>query len=129
MTDLTNKFFTVTFETDSTLSAEALKTTLRDLIDMPELSLEHNYWQRNAVVEVKEAIELPHPGVMGSEILRDFFTGGKLIRLTGWPTGDHIEADGAEGGTIWYYSAENDELTPDYRLGFHELCGTWEVLP
>lgn len=67
--------------------------------------------------------------IMGSTILRLFFEGGFYIRLKGWPDGDKIMADGAEGGTIWYYSAENDELTPDYKLGFHELCGTWEVLP
>ena len=65
---------------------------------------------------------------MGDELLTAFYPEGKNIRRKSWPEGDHICTDGAEGGTIWYYTAEEDELTPDYKLGFHDL-GTdeWEI--
>lgn len=67
---------------------------------------------------------------MGDQLLTAFYEEGKSIRRTSWPVGDYISADGAEGGTLWYYCAEEDELTPDYRLGFHDL-GTdeWEIRP
>lgn len=65
---------------------------------------------------------------MGDELLTKFFPEGQYIRRTSWPEGDHIMTDGAEGGTIWYYRAEDDELIPGYKLDFHDL-GTdeWEV--
>lgn len=67
---------------------------------------------------------------MNDFLLTAFYPEGKNIRRASWPKGDHISTDGAEGGTIWYYCAEEDELTPDYRLGFHELgCDDWEILP
>lgn len=66
---------------------------------------------------------------MTEAILNAFFELGKNIRLKHWPAGDHISADGAEGGTIWYYSASDDELAPDYRLGFNELASEdWEIV-
>jgi hypothetical protein len=66
---------------------------------------------------------------VGDELLKSFFEGGQNIRRKSWPVGDYICADGAEGGTIWYYDAEEDELTAGYKLGFHDL-GTdeWEVV-
>ena len=66
---------------------------------------------------------------IGDELLGYFFTNGESIRRKSWPEGDHISADGAEGGTIWHYSAEQDELTPGYRLGFHDLAAEdWETV-
>lgn len=62
---------------------------------------------------------------MSTELLRSFFQGGNNIRREAWPAGDHICADGAEGGTIWYYDAKEDELTRDYKLGFHDL-NSWD---
>lgn len=63
-----------------------------------------------------------------TELLKEFFEGMKNIRRASWPAGDHISSDGAEGGTIWYYDAEEDELTAGYRLGFHDLAaGDWEI--
>jgi hypothetical protein len=59
--------------------------------------------------------------------LKPFFEEGAYLRRPDWPAGDHIMADGAEGGTIWYYSAANDELAADYKLGFQELAGLWEI--
>lgn len=67
---------------------------------------------------------------MGDELLNEFYTNGKSIRRKSWPDGDHIMTDGAEEGTIWYYHALDDDLVPEYKLGFHDL-GTdeWEILP
>lgn len=67
---------------------------------------------------------------MGDELLNEFYTNGQNIRRKSWPEGDYICTDGAEEGTIWYYRAEDDELIPEYKLGFHDL-GTdeWEILP
>lgn len=65
---------------------------------------------------------------MGDQLLEAFFPEGKNIRRTSWPEGDHISSDGAEGGTIWYYRAEDDELLRDYMLGFHDLASDdWEI--
>lgn len=65
-----------------------------------------------------------------TELLTAFYEGGEFIRRASWPKVDHISADGAEGGTIWYYDAEDDELTAGYRLGFHELgADDWEIVP
>lgn len=64
---------------------------------------------------------------MGDELISAWFEKGKNIRRASWPKGDYISVDGAEGGTLWYYTAEEDELTPDYKLGFHEIAaGDWE---
>lgn len=61
-------------------------------------------------------------------LLRQFYTEGKNIRRQCWPPGDHISADGAEGGTLWYYASNGDEFIRDYKLGFHELGATdWEI--
>lgn len=66
---------------------------------------------------------------IGPELLNAFFPLGENIRRDAWPVGDHISADGAEGGTIWYYCAEDDELTPDYKLGFHDIgADDWSVV-
>lgn len=66
----------------------------------------------------------------GDKLLEQFFTETNSIRRAYWPKGDYISADGAEGGTIWYYSDSEDELTPDYKLGFHDLAaGDWEIVP
>lgn len=63
-------------------------------------------------------------------LLDEFYTKGKAIRRASWPAGDHIMTDGAEGGTLWYYREEDDELFHDYRLGFSELISDdWVVLP
>lgn len=67
---------------------------------------------------------------MGDALLTEFYPNGKNIRRAVWPEGDYISTDGAEGGTIWYYYAEDDELTAGYRLGFHDLgADDWSVLP
>lgn len=67
---------------------------------------------------------------ISEELLHSFFEQGKNIRRGSWPVGDHISADGAEGGTIWYYEAEEDELSPKWAFGFHEMAaGDWEILP
>lgn len=67
---------------------------------------------------------------IGFGLLEAFFPDGKNIRRKSWPEGDHISSDGAEGGTIWYYTAAADELIRDYKLGFHELAANdWEVMP
>ena len=65
---------------------------------------------------------------MGDELLEAFYPQGKNIRRASWPPEDFICTDGSEG-TIWYYNACEDELNPDYTLGFHDL-GTddWEIL-
>lgn len=64
---------------------------------------------------------------ISDEWLELFFPGGANMRRSVWPAGDYISSDGAEGGTIWYYSAENDDLLPDYKLGFHDLAaGDWD---
>lgn len=64
------------------------------------------------------------------ELLNAFYEGGRSIRRKTWPTEDHIDADGAEGGTIWYYNACEDELNPDFTLDFHDLgADDWEILP
>lgn len=61
-------------------------------------------------------------------VLQSFFEDNADIRRASWPEGDHISSDGAEGGTIWYYCEAEDELTPDYRLGFNELiAGDWQI--
>lgn len=66
---------------------------------------------------------------VSTELLTAFYEGRGFIRRASWPKGDHISADGAEGGTIWYYDAEDDELTAGYRLGFHELgSDDWEIV-
>lgn len=66
---------------------------------------------------------------MGEDLLSAWFEKGKTIRRVAWPAGDYISVDGAEGGTFWYYTAEQDELTPDYKLGFHEIAaGDWEIM-
>lgn len=63
------------------------------------------------------------------KLLNEFFTEGKAIRRTSWPTEDYIVADGAEGGTIWYYNACEDELTADFGMNFHDLTSEdWEII-
>lgn len=62
-------------------------------------------------------------------LLREFYTEGEHIRRQCWPPGDYISADGAEGGTLWYYTAKEDEFTRDYKLGFHDLGAfDWEIV-
>jgi hypothetical protein len=66
---------------------------------------------------------------ISEKLLEAFYTQGKSIRRTSWPEGDHIDTDGAEGGTLWYYCAATDELTPGYMLGFHDLgADDWEII-
>lgn len=55
--------------------------------------------------------------------------GGDCFRRQSWPEGDRMSFDGAEGGTLWYYRAKDDELTPDWKLGFHDLLADdWELV-
>lgn len=66
---------------------------------------------------------------MGEALLTAFFPENKNIRRSSWPEGDYISSDGADGGTIWYYDASEDELTAGYRFGFHDLAtDEWEIL-
>lgn len=66
---------------------------------------------------------------IGEYLLREFYNGSAPIRRACWPTGDHISTDSAEGGTLWYYSADEDELTKDYKLDFHDLAASdWEII-
>lgn len=66
---------------------------------------------------------------IGEYLLREFYSGSAPIRRACWPTGDHISTDSAEGGTLWYYSADEDELTKDYKLDFHDLAASdWEII-
>lgn len=66
---------------------------------------------------------------IGEYLLREFYSGSASIRRACWPTGDHISTDSAEGGTLWYYSADEDELTKDYKLDFHDLAASdWEII-
>lgn len=66
---------------------------------------------------------------VGEELLKPFYENLCNIRRKNWPDGDHISADGAEGGTIWYYDAENDDLIPDYKMGYHDLAANdWELI-
>lgn len=75
---------------------------------------------------------------VGDELLEAFYPQGKSIRRASWPVGDHISTDGAYDGedrkqqphgTIWYYTAEEDEMTPGYGLDFHDLAADdWEII-
>lgn len=57
------------------------------------------------------------------------FEKGKNFRRSSWPQGDFICMDGAEGGTIWYYSEKDDDMLPGYTLGIHDLgADDWEIL-
>lgn len=61
------------------------------------------------------------------KLLKKFFEKSLRIRRSSWPACDCLVSDGAEGGTIWYYSSGVDELIPGYKLGFHELAaGDWQ---
>lgn len=62
--------------------------------------------------------------------LEELFEGGKHIRRASWPAGDFLCADGAEEGTLWYYTSEADDFAHEYKLGFHDLGPSdWEVMP
>lgn len=66
---------------------------------------------------------------IGPELLNAFYPEGKRVRRASWPTGNYMLADGAEGGRIWYYIADCDDFTANYRLGFHELgADDWEIM-
>ena len=66
---------------------------------------------------------------INEDLLHAFYTHGKYIRRRAWPEGDYLIADGAEGGTIWYYTAATDSLDEGYTLGFHSLgADDWEVV-
>lgn len=57
-----------------------------------------------------------------------FIEGGESIRRASWPPGDHVSFDGAEGGALWYYSDDQDELTPGYGFTFDDIVAQdWEV--
>lgn len=77
-----------------------------------------------------DSVDEPKTGLrMGDLLLHAFYEGGKRIRRASWPVGDHISADGAEGGTIWFYDADDDELVAGWSLMYHDLCaGDWEIL-
>lgn len=65
---------------------------------------------------------------ISTELLEAFFPQGKNIRRASWPIDEFITADGAEGGTIWYYNATNDELNPDYCFDFQDMTADdWEI--
>lgn len=73
---------------------------------------------------------------IAEHFLYDFYERGRYARRASWPVGDHVTTDGAYDqpddpaaphGTIWYYCADTDELTPGYAFGFHDLAaGDWE---
>lgn len=68
--------------------------------------------------------------IISTAALESFYSEGRDIRRREWPEGDYISADGAEGGTLWYYDASEDDLEPEYKLGFHELAADdWEFVP
>lgn len=73
---------------------------------------------------------MPTTGLHFNEyLLREFYTECEHIRRACWPPGDYISADGADGGTLWYYASNGDEFIRDYKLGFHELGATdWEIV-
>lgn len=65
-----------------------------------------------------------------ASLQNDWLTKGVSIRRKSWPAGDYIDADGAEGGTIWYYTAQFDDLELDYGLTFNDICAAdWEIAP
>ena len=64
----------------------------------------------------------------GDYLSHALYEQGKAIRRASWPVGDHLSADGAEGGTLWYYDASGDDLQKDWSLDFHDLgCDDWEI--
>lgn len=66
--------------------------------------------------------------ILDELLLRVFATEGRDLRRKSWPEGDCISADGAEGGTLWYYDASEDEFNKDFKLGFHDLLADdWEA--
>lgn len=81
------------------------------------------------IAQIRDTVQMPDGLTVGPAWLTLVYTEGRNARRATWPPGDYISADGAEGGTLWYYTASEDEFTKDYKLGFHELGATdWEIV-